>query len=88
MNLQEVIRAFPSLVEDCCALGLPSADCDNVRALVDGFEPGVAFEILCDQLFEHDIAVPTAVLNRLARIGESMGIASEYWTSLRSDPTR
>jgi hypothetical protein len=88
VNLHEVIVAFPSLLEKCRALGLPRTDCDNVQSLVEAFEPGVAVEILCDQLFEHDIVVPASILKDLARVGESMGIASHYWTDLRSDPAR
>jgi hypothetical protein len=39
----------------------------------------VAFEILCEQIHEHDIRLPLHLRGLLAEAGEQMGAASHYW---------
>ena len=50
--------------------------------LVRAGEPGIALENLCTQLFEFDAVIPLDLRERLERLGEKMGIASEYWRRL------
>jgi hypothetical protein len=65
---------------------LPKADTQNVWELIDAGEPGVALENLCTQLYEFDVPVPQAVLERITAAGEAMHLAPDLWTDLSVEP--
>ena len=61
---------------------LPSAHIKNASTLLDAGEPGVALEILCDQLSEGDVPISERERAQIIEAGERMGIASRYWADL------
>ena len=63
---------------------LTTADCDQVRELVDANELGVAFENLCTQLFERDAVCSLEQHRRIESIGNAIGISADYWKNLKS----
>jgi hypothetical protein len=44
------------------------------QSLADAGEEGVAFEILCDNLYEHDVRVTAGFLREVRALGERYGI--------------
>ncbi|MFH5878649.1 MafI family immunity protein [Arthrobacter sp. NA-172] len=55
------------------AVGLPVADIANVQLLIDAGKRLVAFETLCTQIFEFDIALPPERIRDLEALGEVLG---------------
>lgn len=76
-GIREVVRDLP--------VGLPQTDVDRVVDLNNAGEPGVALEILCTQLYEYDITVPTSVFARIANLAEMMNLNPDVWADLRRD---
>jgi hypothetical protein len=62
---------------------LTSDDVQNIWELIDVGEPGVAFELLCSQLYEYDAAVSPRTLDSLREIGTSMRLKPRQWEILR-----
>ena len=50
---------------------------ESVRSLLDAGESGVAYEILCDNLYEDDIPVPRELLVRLHAEVTAAGLDAE-----------
>lgn len=63
---------------------LPDGQIQDMMDLARAGEPGVAFENLCIQLYEHDVVVDEEILEALRRIGESMNIGNRYCDLLES----
>ena len=61
---------------------LPADRVECMFELCDAREPGVAMEILCDNIADFDIAVSTEDLNRIASVGTDLQIKSSYWSKL------
>lgn len=75
------MRAAVIAVED----RLPPSDVDNVWELVEAGEPGVAFEILCTQLYEYDVAVKDTTLASLAELGTYFKFDPRLWEILAQE---
>ena len=75
------MRAAVIAVED----RLPPSDVDNVWELVEAGEPGVAFETLCTQLYEYDVAVPGPTLASLAELGRYFKFDPKLWEILTAE---
>jgi hypothetical protein len=58
---------------------------DMIWQLIDVDEPGIAFEMLCTQLYEHDAEVEDEVVDRLQVIGTAMQLKPRQWEILRAD---
>ncbi|HET6293165.1 MAG TPA: MafI family immunity protein [Kribbella sp.] len=58
-------------------------DVENIWELIDVGEPGVAFELLCSQLYEYDAAVSPRMLDSLREMGTSMQLKPRQWEILR-----
>lgn len=65
---------------------LPSSDVDNVWRLIEHGELGVAFEILCTQLDEYDVAVNDPTLTSLAKLGRYFELDPRLWEDLVREP--
>jgi hypothetical protein len=61
---------------------LPAAQVAEMQELAKAGEPGIALENLCTQLYEYDVAVDAARLERIAAIGRLMGIDESFWQTL------
>ncbi|UYY82451.1 MafI family immunity protein [Arthrobacter sp. YA7-1] len=55
------------------AVGLPDTDIANIQLLIDAGERLVAFETLCTQIFEFEIALPPERVRDLGALGEVLG---------------
>ena len=77
----EYLRNILSEVRD----RLPIVDQETVEELLNVGEPGVALEILCTQIYEHDIQVPPRIILGIAKIGEMIGLDNSYWLMLDAD---
>jgi hypothetical protein len=61
---------------------LPPDDRTNVTDLIEAGEFGVAFETLCTQLYEFDVAVPGDVRARLETLGRRLELDPALWKLL------
>ena len=84
MDMQEIERKLLEEIQTYAGQ-LPADQVKDIADLAQAGEPGVAFENLCMQLYEYDIAVDNGMLSKLKSIGIAMGIESEYWDRLQSD---
>jgi hypothetical protein len=78
MDLQQIETRLASILEESKPW-IPPEQLSDMTELVRAGEPGVAFENLCTQLFEFDAVIPPDLRERLRRLGEQMGIASDFW---------
>jgi hypothetical protein len=68
---------------DTFADKLPAARAQSMRELVMAGESGVAFENLCENLFDYETFPDKAMWERLKNIGLAMKIKPEYWERLQ-----
>lgn len=61
---------------------LPAAQVAEMQELAKAGEPGIAFENLCTQLYEYDVAIDSARLEMIAEVGRFMGIDDSFWQNL------
>jgi len=85
MNLEAVIDVLKGLVVDLDGK-LPAVDIQNAREMIDAWEPGIALENLCTQLYEYGVAVPRHVLVRIIVAGEAMRLVPALWADLAAEP--
>ncbi len=67
--------------------GLPENDIDNVEQLVQVGEWQVALEILCTQVYEHELFLPAAVLPQITDLCRELSVDDKYWIPLQELPT-
>jgi hypothetical protein len=65
-NENAIESALLEILADCRGLGVPDAHLDDMVALTEAGEPGIALENLCEQLFEHDVRVSRSIVQRFA----------------------
>lgn len=82
MSLDDVVHMLRGIVIEVEGL-LPASDTQSAWELLDAGEPGVALENLCTQLYEYDVALPQALVGRIAVAGTAMGLEADVWTVLR-----
>ncbi|NOU27057.1 MAG: MafI family immunity protein [Polyangiaceae bacterium] len=75
----EVAEAEMLRVLDAARGVLPESQVAEMTDLVRAGEPGVALEILCAQLEEHDATLPPGVLLELEAAAERMEIHLSPW---------
>jgi hypothetical protein len=61
---------------------LPSDEFEDIRELIAAGEWGVALENLCQQLYEHDILVDAATLERIRNLAQHMHLPPKTWQFL------
>ncbi len=87
MDFHSIERKLSELLHEIEDV-LPSSDIENSRELISHAEFGVAFELVCDQLYENDITLNESTFLLLNEIGISLDIPSARWEilSLRKSP--
>jgi hypothetical protein len=73
------LRAVVLELED----SLLSQEVEMIWELLDAGESAVAFEMLCSQLYEHDVAIETQTRGVLSELGAVMNLESRQWQILR-----
>jgi uncharacterized tellurite resistance protein B-like protein len=63
--------------------GLPAGDVDSIGVLIDAGELVVALEVLCTQVFEHDVEPTEPTRRELHELGELLRVHTAY---LLGDP--
>ena len=76
------IRSELEVVLANVAGDLPAQHQENVASLIDAGEFGVAFEILCTQLFEYDVTPQPDDRARLAAVGRRLELEPSVWEVL------
>lgn len=82
MNANEVEQSVRDVLGDLKGI-LRDADHESAAELTNAGEPGVALDLICEQLFEYEIAVPRAVYAKLAKSGQLMHMPERTWTVLQ-----
>lgn len=62
---------------------LPSNDVRNITEFIENGEWGLAYEILCIQLYEYDIQISRGFYEKISSLGKSIGIQSSIWLPLK-----
>lgn len=65
------------------ASGLSDADIKNASELIDHNEFGVAFELICDQLYENESQISSELINDISLIASSIGLDDNSWSFLK-----
>ena len=58
---------------------LPDRWLNDYVEYAEHLEWGLAFEMLCEQLFEYDIVPRESEVSSIARLGTEMGIDKKFW---------
>ena len=58
-------------------------DLQNIRDYIENNEFGLAFEILCDQLFEYDALISSETYSKIELIGKDLGLNEKNWICLK-----
>lgn len=59
-------------------------DLKIIKELNNSNEWGVAFEILCTQIFEHDVEITSEIFEKIKSLGISINSKSFFYESLKS----
>lgn len=62
---------------------LPPQDLQNIRDDIEYNEFGLAFEILCIQLYEYEAPISLEIYTRLENLGKDIGIDEKIWSPLK-----
>ena len=68
MNVEAAETAMRGLIAELTPV-LPSQELENVVEYVDAGEWGLAYEILCEQLYEHRVTVADDTMLTLRELG-------------------
>ena len=82
MDWDELNGKLRGVVLELETLLLPS-EVTDILDYIDHNEAGVAFELLCSQLYERDAGVSAQTVRQLAEIGSAMQLDPGQWQVLR-----
>lgn len=82
MNQDELNRRLRTVVLEL-EPHLQATEVEDILDYIDHNEPGVAFEMLCSQLYEHDAELNLRLAERIAELGSAMGLPARKWEILR-----
>ena len=82
MNWDELQGKLRGVVLELAHL-LPASEVQDIWEYIDYDEPGLAFEMLCTQLYERDAGVDAEVVARLKELGSAMRLEPRAWQILR-----
>ena len=68
---------------DSFAGRLPDSIIEDVKEYVDFREWGVAFNLLCEQLYEFDIAISESEWEQIENIGKALKLEDYSWIELK-----
>jgi len=80
--LARVSDELRGVVRDAGGL-LGAREAEDLRDLIEAGEPGTAFELLCRQLHEYEVAVTPRMLETLRKSGTAMDLNPRQWEILR-----
>ena len=80
-TLPQIESRVAALLERASSF-FPTNEVNDIVDLIRHGEPGVALENFCEQLYEREVRVPSAILTEIAVLGEAMGMKSRYWEML------
>lgn len=83
MTLPEIESELVRSIYQCQSIGVPQTDFDELVQLTRAGEPGVALEILCSQLVDHNVVVPISIYDGLARVGSAMQLDAKTWVGIQ-----
>lgn len=78
MLILQLFQSLGDLIEK-----LPSSDAINVKEFITHGEWGLAYEILCSQLYEYDVEVSLEYYQKIASLGELMEVTPSTWSLLK-----
>lgn len=81
MDMSEIESRLLVAIKGCHSL-VPPERAGGITSLVKAGEPGVALEILFDNLSDQDAVVPPATLQELIALGRAMRLNERYWKTL------
>lgn len=62
---------------------LPTDDIKNIREFAENNEFGLAYEILCTQLYEYSVQISCDYYNKISLYGKSIQIQPSVWLPLK-----
>lgn len=65
--------------------GLTDSDINNAKSLLEHGEYGVAFELICDQLYEHDTPLERKHVDMAKKIANLMMLDDNSWDFLNNN---
>ena len=83
INDREVAAALLRGVTITLEARMMPNDVENVWELIDAGEWGLAFDILCTQLYEYDVRIDQQTYDDLAQLGQYYEIRPSMWEVLR-----
>lgn len=79
MNKEEELFQLINEVKD----KLPSHYVKNIIECNQCNERGIAFEDLCEHLYEYEVPISHEFYDKLVSFGKSINVESSYWEDLR-----
>lgn len=65
--------------------GLTESDINNASDFINHNEFGVAFELICDQLYENNTEISTELIGDISRIALLMQLPDSSWSFLNQN---
>lgn len=65
--------------------GLSDSDVKNASEFIDHNEFGVAFELICDQLYENESQISSELIADISRIAKLMQLEDNSWSFLKEN---
>lgn len=80
-NIDEQIRNLLAST----AYGLSDSDVKNASEFIEHNEFGVAFELICDQLYENESQISSELIGDISRIAKLMQLDDNSWSFLKEN---
>ncbi len=61
------------------AHGLTESDKRNAKVLIEAGEPGIAFELICTQLYENDAEISLDLLQEIRGLAAALQLEDSTW---------
>jgi hypothetical protein len=82
-HYQKLKKLLLELIDSVKSL-LPQSDIDNATEMIEHNEFGIGFNIICEQLFEHDIEISEEDYQKIVEIGQKIELPDSKWIFLKS----
>lgn len=83
MKSQKIILQLHELVNETKEK-LPQYDIENILEFIDCDEWGLAYEILCSQIYEYEVSITREFYERIRFLGKKKHINPDVWQNLES----
>ena len=81
-NRFTLIKGIRSLIDEV-ADSLPVDNISGARDLLRHGEWGLAFELICTQLYEYEVLIAPEMYETIEQLGQKMKISPDEWKMLR-----